>query len=483
MKILIALTFFLTTYHQLLMSQVEKWQAEVDKFVTHKDFSSASIGISISEIRTGRTIASHDAERSLIPASTLKILSSYAALHTAGKDYRYQTEFLVRSSGVSDSTLWGDLMVIGKGDPSFLSSLLPENTNLGALADTLVQALLTKGIRTISGTVRVNSDFIKDIPENPEWLWYDLGNYYGSGYYGFNAYENAAMITLSIPDAPDQICEILDVVPACLWENYCSEAVTVETGPFVPLYLLGTSSHRIYTVHGRLQYGKDKTISLAAAVPNPSETFECILKDALKEKGILFRDSLVPGFFPKDEMIYVHPSQTLDKLAKRALGRSVNLYAEAFLHLGGWIWNGDPDREMALDKMRKFYLGKSGHKAGVRILDGSGLSPKNRITAQIMTDILNEIAADKKRKYFVQLLPDVSQSGSLASRLSRKTRLKEKFRLKSGSMEGVRAYAGYIMNGSDPQYSISLMINNYDCSGDEIKKHISDFLIHLSQLK
>lgn len=483
MKLPIILFWVLTLYHQILFGQPEKWQELVDRFVSHKDFLTASIGISVSEIRTGETIASHNEQKSLIPASTLKILSSYAALHAAGKDYRFSTEFLVRSTGITDSTLWGDVVVAGKGDPSFLSSLLPDNANLSSLTDTLVQLLLAKGIRTVKGSIRVNSSYIRDVPENPEWLWYDLGNYYGSGYFGFNANENSAQLTLKIPEGPNEICEITEVVPSCLWENYCSEAVTVETGPFVPLYLLGTSSHRIYTVQGRLQYGKEKTISLAAAVPNPSETFECILRDALSEKGIQIQDSLLPGGFPGDEMIYLHQSQPLDKLVRRALGRSVNLYAESFLHLAGKVWNGDPDREMALEQMRKFYLGKSGQKSGVRILDGSGLSPKNRMTARVMTEILNDIASDKKRKYFIQLLPDVSQSGPLVSRLSKKPRMKEKFRMKSGSMEGVRAYAGYMMDGTNPKYSISIMINNYDCNGDEIKKHISDFLIHLSQLK
>ncbi|MBK9271705.1 MAG: D-alanyl-D-alanine carboxypeptidase/D-alanyl-D-alanine-endopeptidase [Saprospiraceae bacterium] len=461
--------------------QSEKWQQSIDAWVKQEDFKNASIGICLMDIKSGKVMAGFDVERSLIPASTLKILSSYAAFSTAGKSYQFRTEFYLKVHMWSDSTCYADIVVIGQGDPSFGSYLLPGNKTLSEISDTVANLLKLRGIHQLVGRIIVQSTWQNDLPENPEWLWYDLGNYYGAGYFGFNVLENSASIDLNIPEEANQICEIIKVVPSCLWENYCSEAVVVETEPFESVYVMGSSPHRIYTVSGRIKKTKDKTISFYASMPNPAETYECILRDGLINRGVLFRDSLILSDIKTPELIYLHFSQSLDKLATRALHKSVNLYSESFLSLAGKYWTKNADRPTSLRQLRKFYLNKTENLDGVKIFDGSGLSPKNRMTALAMCGILQKIAIDQAGNHIHPYLPDVSQSGPLANKISKKSKLKGRYRLKSGSMEGVRAYAGYWMEGAHPKYSFCLMINNYNGGSEQIKKHIANFLIHLSQ--
>jgi len=477
----ILIIFFLFHSCQFSFGQSEIIQAKIDQWVKQDDFENASIGICISDPKSGRIIASHDPHRSLIPASTVKILSTYAALSTAGKNFQFRTEFLLKIHQQQDSICYGDLWVKGYGDPSFGSYLLPGNKPLSEISDTIVALLKSRGINKLIGKIIVQSMEINDTPENPEWLWYDLGNYYGAGYFGFNVLENSASINLNIPEEINQICEITKVVPSCLSENYCSEAVVVDSEPFETVYVLGSSLHRIYTVKGRIKKTKEKSISFSAAIPNPAEAYQCMLSDALFNRGIVYQDSLIISDLQSSDFLYIHFSQNLQKLASRALQKSVNLYAEAFLQLAGRYWVKNSDRATALKSLHLFYDKKISHMKGIKILDGSGLSPKNRMTAIGMTEILNLMANSKEKNTLLSCLPDAAQTGNLSSRLSRKSHISGKFRLKSGSMEGVRAYAGYWMDSGAPKYSFCLMINNYQCSPEQIKKHIADFLIHLSQ--
>ena len=119
---------------------------------------------------------------------------------------------------------------------------------------------------------------------------------------------------------------------------------------------------------------------------------------------------------------------------------------------------------------------------GVKLFDGSGLSTKNKMTAKAMSKVLYSIHKDSSLTNFYLSLQDVTKAGILSGRLSNVSALTNRYRLKSGSMEGVRCFAGYILENGKPKYALVLMINSYSCSSTEIRNKIADFLIHLSSV-
>ena len=88
---------------------------------------------------------------------------------------------------------------------------------------------MKSGIKKIRGQITVNRDLITDIPENTEWLWYDLGNYYGAGCYSLNFMENAVKIYLQEQTRSGKICDIVKVIPSILEDKRFDPRCTSRT--------------------------------------------------------------------------------------------------------------------------------------------------------------------------------------------------------------------------------------------------------------
>jgi D-alanyl-D-alanine carboxypeptidase/D-alanyl-D-alanine-endopeptidase (penicillin-binding protein 4) len=465
-----------------LHGQKHKFQQAINKFVKAEIFTNSSIGIAITDLRTGKMIASFDRDRSLIPASSMKLLTCAATMKSAGPQFSFVTPIYLASKGHENGVLHGDLLIQGMGDPSFGSYLLENNLSIENIADSIYFFLKGKGISILDGQIKVSQDYIKDIPENPEWLWYDLGNYYGAGCFGFNFLENTALVSIEAPKSASQTCEIVKVVPEVLEEQFCSHVQATKEDVVKDLYVLGTTQAGHYDIYGNIKCCGNGEQVLKAAIKDPAWTFSQMLVDRLRKRGLSVTEQYHPRPYQSIELLWNFRSQHLDKLIKRTLDKSVNLYAESFLHLLGNLKNGTTDRSEALKSLNKFWMDQGMDDSGVKFVDGSGLSPKNRMTARAMSKVLNVIYRDSSLKDFYLSVQDASKAGILSGRLGSVPGLAGKFRLKSGSMEGVRCFAGYIMAEGVPKYSLVLMINSYSCSSTEIRNKIADFLIHLSSI-
>ncbi|HQX44020.1 MAG TPA: D-alanyl-D-alanine carboxypeptidase/D-alanyl-D-alanine-endopeptidase [Saprospiraceae bacterium] len=466
----------------VLQGQRHKIQQTINKFVKAELLSSSSMGIAITDLRNGKMIASYDPNRSLIPASSMKILTCAATMKTAGKQFSFVTPVYLARKDFENGVLHGDLIIQGMGDPSFGSYWLENNLSFEQFADSVFYLLRGLGITELNGQIRVNNDYIKDIPENPEWLWYDLGNYYGAGCFGFNFLENTAQISIEEPKTPNQVCEIVKVVPEALEEQFCSNVQATKEVVAKDLFVLGSTQADHYEVFGKIKCCGNGQVVLKAAIKNPAETFAAMLAAGLKKRGLLVTGSYQLKPYKSIELLWNYKSQNLEKLIKRTLDKSVNLYAESFLHLLGNLLNGTTVRADALKSMQKYWTDQGMDDEGVKLFDGSGLSPKNKMTAKAMSKVLYSIHKDSSLRDFHLSLQDVTKAGILSGRLSNVSSLSDRYRLKSGSMEGVRCFAGYILENGKPKYALVLMINSYSCSSTEIRNKIADFLIHLSSV-
>ncbi|MDC1202356.1 D-alanyl-D-alanine carboxypeptidase, partial [Salibacteraceae bacterium] len=109
--------------------------------------------------------------------------------------------------------------------------------------------------------------------------------------------------------------------------------------------------------------------------------------------------------------------------------------------------------------------------------DGSGLSPLNRMTAEAMTGILALAYRSDVKEDFLGSLPVAGQSGTLA-RYFKETKADGNVRAKSGTMSGVRNYAGYLTNRHGETVAFCIMLNDYDESRKtQVMQHIEEILV------
>src|SRR5690242_20861545 len=152
-------------------------QRLIDSLTNQPEFRGGEWGVLVVNPRTGDTIYSKNAGKLFMPASNMKIITSSAALTLLGPDYTYKTTFLV-DGPVQDSVLDGDLIVIGRGDPTISDNMRGVATTV---MDALADSIRAHGISQITGRlVRVGNAF-PDSVHGYGWEWDDLGEYYGSG--------------------------------------------------------------------------------------------------------------------------------------------------------------------------------------------------------------------------------------------------------------------------------------------------------------
>ena len=180
----------------------------IDSLTSQSEFRNAHWGVLIVNPRTGDTLYSKDAGKLFMPASNMKIITTAVALTLLGPDYTYKTTFLT-DGPVRDSLLDGNLLVIGRGDPTISDNMRGVATTV---MDALADSVRSHGIREVSGSLARVGDAFPDSIHGYGWEWDDLGEYYGAAVDELIFNEGMAPTTLRPP--PDTVRDSLYSGPA-----------------------------------------------------------------------------------------------------------------------------------------------------------------------------------------------------------------------------------------------------------------------------
>lgn len=136
--------------------------------------------------------------------------------------------------------------------------------------------------------------------------------------------------------------------------------------------------------------------------------------------------------------------------------RSDNQYAEALLRTYAVESGERGATDVAASREMEYWRKNKAPMKGVRIVDGSGLSRHNRVTAEFMADVLVKNAGNP---YYASFFPLAGQEGTLRNFLAG-TPLEGYVAMKTGSMKGIQCYAGYKLDDDyAPTHVIVIMLN------------------------
>src|SRR5690554_5302020 len=158
-------------------------QSSLQELLRNPALKHASIGVSVKDMSSGRTVFSFSEDKSLTTASIMKIVTTATALESLGPSYRYNTTLALDAN--SSSTL----LIIGSGDPTLGTSAFKENPYnfLSNWAQKLLSPLT--GINNLKLYVVDNTFGYQGVSN--EWTWIDMGNYYAAGAYGISVFDNS----------------------------------------------------------------------------------------------------------------------------------------------------------------------------------------------------------------------------------------------------------------------------------------------------
>lgn len=209
-----------------------------------------------------------------------------------------------------------------------------------------------------------------------------------------------------------------------------------------------------------------------ASVSNPAAAFETRLRSALSREGIsIAGNELEQG---KRHLLFEHVSAPMDEIMRACIRRSENMFAESILRTYAML-NGKeatPDAGSALEM--EYWRRRGLDIENVRVVDGSGLSRENRLTAKFLGEVLRKMAGDAD---YVSFFPLAGQEGTLRSFL-KGTSLDSYIALKTGSMNGVQCYAGYKLDYDyQPTHVVVVMVNNMTAPRRSLRRSVEKMLL------
>jgi D-alanyl-D-alanine carboxypeptidase/D-alanyl-D-alanine-endopeptidase (penicillin-binding protein 4) len=422
---------------------------------------------SFRDIASGQELDAHQSNKLMVPASVLKTFTTALALTKLQGTFAFETKVLVKGK-IKRSSLRGDLMVMGSGDPSFGSGLagsMPGDSVLAQISRMLSEA----GIERIVGDLVIDPYALPYDHRviSPSWIWEDLGNYYGAGAFGLNWRNNEFTVTLEPAKNHDDSCRIasvsnwakhLELVNKINSAYDTEEDVYLFSAPFSSkVFLSGVVKRR------------GETFTERGALPDPPLAFGLELREYLETHGVKVDGvvKIAAAETSNAQVWKVFRSPDLRALVSEVNQNSNNLFAECLGKKLGYAYSesgGD-----ALERYLSEY--KPEADLAMRFDDASGLSRKNRISTAFQSRFLRNQTHSTEFPYFLGSLPKAGEEGTLKS-----FRKIDQLRAKSGSMEGVRAYAGYFFDAANHWISFSVIFNQVPAKGSEQKELIATLL-------
>lgn len=446
----------------------------------------ASFSLVVKDVQEGRTVYSYDTDRLQSPASVLKTVATATALEILGEDYRYPTT-LEYDGILENGTLEGNLYIKGSGDPSLGSSHFAPGQN--KFLSTWIAALQKAGIKHITGSVISDESIFDTEGVSIKWLREDMGNYYAPGSYGISIFDN--MYKLSLQTGAAGTRPVLKGtepdIPFIRFKNYLKAAPVSSDSA----YIIGAPLDDVRYLYGVLPANREAYV-LKGDIPDPALYLARYLTDQLQQKGIrvdgspsCYRIEVEENRWRKGERkeIVTTYSPTLREIASVCNHVSHNLYADALVKTVGLQYK--PRRNEMISsfgrgvQVVKEYWEKKGLDVfPLRMNDGSGLAPADKVSAGFMGELLVYMATESAvSDAFIASLPQAGIEGSVRNFL-KGSKLQGKARLKSGGITGVRSYAGYITKDGKT-YAVAVFSNNYSCSMSRMTGALEKLLLQL----
>jgi D-alanyl-D-alanine carboxypeptidase/D-alanyl-D-alanine-endopeptidase (penicillin-binding protein 4) len=471
MRILyITLCLMLTTACAHAQTLGTRLANKTKQLLADEQMKHALLGLYVADAATGSQVFSWNGSIGLAPASTQKVVTSTAALELLGPSFRYAT-LLARDGDVVNGRLQGNLVVVGAGDPS-LGSWRYAGTKREEVLARIGRVLQQQGIRGITGGILVLDTAFSYQPLPGGWIWDDIGNYYGAGTWALNWNENQYDLQLKPGSQAGTPTQVMATHPAVQGLTLRNLIQTGRAGSGDHGYIYLSPYAQTGFTQGTVPAGVN-SFTISGSLPNPAAQFGAELRAYLQTQGIemagpvqsaydlLQTQQRIPAYQAVLDTIYSPP---LDSLVYWFLQKSINLYGEALAKTLAVKAGQTGSTEAGTALLRQFWSQRGIEPSALHILDGSGLSPQNRVTTEALTAVLLYARKQSWFGSFYQALP-----------------LYNNMKMKSGTIGGSKAFTGYQAGRDGKTYVFAMIINNFDGPASAIVQKMYKVLDELKQ--
>jgi len=404
-----------------------------------------SVSVVVQGVDASQPLVRHNAQQAMNPASTMKLVTTYAALELLGPAYTWKTEALADAAPAS-GVLNGNLYLRGSGDPR----LALEQFWL------LLRQLRTHGVTDIAGDLILDRSAFALPPHDPAEFDNEPLRPYNAGPDALLVNLKSVRLTLHpepgqkmvavIPETPNEDMRITNRLR--LTDDSC--------GDWREKFKVAVNGGTIELQGNFPADCGDKALHLS---PWPADVqVEQLFRALWRELGGTLRGKVRDGLTPAGaRSLAVQESPTLSEIVREINKYSNNVMArQVFLTLAA-------ERPATPDGARrriKSWLSDKGLKMPELVLEnGSGLSRSERISADGLSQLLLAAWKSPVMPELMSSLPLAGIDGTLKKRLGNSATA-GRAHLKTGYLDGVRAIAGYALDSNDKRWVVVFLIND-----------------------
>lgn len=421
----------------------------INKAIANSKVKKDTISISVKDIETGKSVYELNQNRLISPASTQKIVTLAAAIDTLGPTYNFETSLYKNTNNELFLKLGADPYLREKD----LTSLMNQ----------------AKAKKILEPKNIYIDDYIVDSVEWGEgWQWDDDLNSLMPKFGSYNLDGNLLYIFVAPTNngAPANVYSKffypVTFMNLALTDESKANNITFERNNSI--------SPDILTVKGSVSKIQYYTVP----VPNLKRYFRLRLEDAIKDAKIEYYGKISQKKLPSDNVYLVASIKHPIKIAVGdILKNSNNMAAESVFKIAGGKYVKNTGSIAAAIKMFEAFCKKIGVNSDeIKIVDGSGVSKNNLMSADFMTNYLVALSQIPGFDLYKSILPTAGE-GTLANRM---LYFKDNLRAKTGTLADISAITGYLTSKSGKTYAFDIMINDAKTSPSD-KKMLEEYIL------
>ncbi len=440
-------------------------KAEIKK---HK-FNRNDVAIYIKETGRNKVVASLNIDKTMLPASVIKVYSAYAVLLELGYNYRWSTKFYYTGK-LQNGILHGNLVVKGFGDPTLRTADLPG----------IVAALKAKGIKKIKGNIVIDRSYFT-VPKR------DSSHFDKNIYSAYNAMPDALMFnqhlskfTISTKNGRHQVNKYIPGESYRVVNKIQSVSGSCKKGRSWPAIRVNHSTETpTLVVSGKLSK-RCKKRTYTYIITKSYKEFYAAFKREIKRAGISYNGRMMVGKLPAgSKSLHTHYSASLEKIISVTSKKSNNLYARhLLLTLGAKIYgppaNLSKGRRAVTQILNRYRLLDT---PNCHIDNGCGLSRISKITARSMARVLDH-AYKSYGKRWMNTLSIAGTDGTIRRRFLN-TSVKNRAWMKTGTLNNAKNIVGYVKSRSGKLYTVVILTNGKRARwhGASLENYIMKWLV------
>ncbi len=449
-------------------------------------------GVAVTDL-DGRLLYGRNADRMMIPASNTKLLVSAVASARLGPDFTVRTS-LYGTGPVVDGVLQGNLVLYGRGDPTFSKRCYQVDTLAAGVCDadpsarfrTMAKQLRAKGVRAVAGDLVGDGSYFPDDMVHPSWEYYDLFWWYAAPVSGLGYNDNAVDIRITSRDSAGGTPTVT-LSPDIGFASIDNRAEVVPRGTRRTFDVLRAADGMSYVASGVLPAGANPSTE-SAAVLDPNRFAAMALRHELLAAGIVVRGGVRST---TDSLAHQHARTTmpLAEVESRPLrdwifpilNTSQNWFADMTLKQLGRQFGAAGTWDEGLRVQRRFLIDSMQiDSTQFAVTDGSGLASNNLVSPLAFTRLLSFMRRHPNYAMFSAALPLAGQPGSLRRRFAG-TPVEGKVRAKTGSISRVNTLSGYVERADGRVLVFSVQANHHTLGSSRMIPAIDSMVAELGR--